>query len=171
MKSIKRFFSLILIVSAMAACNKQVDLQPTDFVPIQNVFTSVSDLEQGTIGVYGTWQARRPIYLSAVFSDEARQGVGTEYRGVGAILFRREHTSDAQDFRDAEPGNAWTNMYQVIDRANRVLFYLNTVTAATTADQTQKNRIQGELLALRAFAHFELLRWYAQRYTPDALGV
>jgi starch-binding outer membrane protein, SusD/RagB family len=171
MKSINKLIALSFLISIVAACNKQVDLQPTDVVPIERVFTSVNDLEQGVIGVYGTWQARRPIYLSAVFSDEARQGVGAEYRGVGAILFRWEHTSDAQDFRDAEAGNAWTNMYQVIDRANRVLFYLDDVPATTAADQAQKSRIRGELLALRGFAHFELMRWYAQRYTPDALGI
>jgi starch-binding outer membrane protein, SusD/RagB family len=171
MKSINKLIALSFIVSILAACSKQVDLQPTDVVPIERVFTSVNDLEQGVLGVYGTWQGRRPIYLSAVFSDEARQGVGAEYRGVGAILFRWEHTSDAQDFRDAEPGNAWTNMYQVIDRANRVLFYIDNVPATTAADQAQKNRIRGELLALRGFAHFELMRWYAQRYTPGALGI
>jgi starch-binding outer membrane protein, SusD/RagB family len=171
MKSVNKLIALLLVVSAMGACKKQVDLMPTDVVPIENVFTSVSDLEQGAIGVYGTWQGRAPIYLSAVFSDEARQGVGAEYRGVGAILFRWEQTSDAQDFRDAEVANAWTNMYQVIDRANRVLFYIDNVTATTTAEQAQRERIRGELLALRGFAHFELMRWYAQRYTPDAPGV
>lgn len=160
------------VVAVMAGCKKEVDLQPTDFAPLEKTFQTVSDLNSGTLGVYGTWLQRRPIYLSAIISDESRQGSGTEYRGVGANLFRWEHTSDAQDFRDAENAGIWTNMYAVIDRANRVLAFLDAVPATTQTDIDTKTRLKGELLALRGFAHFELLRNYAKfPYDPAAPGV
>lgn len=158
------------LVISLASCKEDVDLRPTDQILGDNAFTNVNDLNSGAQGVYGTWQQRRPIYLSAILSDEARQGSGSEYRGVGAILFRWEHTSDAQDFRDAEPGGVWTNMYAVIDRANRVLAGAENV-QVQGADAGTRDRIRGEMLALRAFAHFEMLRTYARAYDPAAPGV
>ena len=162
---------LLLLCAALvlaAGCKKEVDLEPTDIILGDRAFENVNDLNSGALGVYGTWQARRSVYLSSVISDEVRQGTGSEYRGVGAILFRWEHTSDAQDFRDAELGGVWTNIYQVIDRANRVLEATNTV---QTSDEGTRDRIKGEMLAVRGFAHFELLRNYARAYDPAAPGV
>jgi len=172
MRIFERIVLSVSVVAIMASCKKEVDLQPTDFAPLERTFRTVNDLNSGTLGVYGTWLQRRPIYTSAIISDEARQGSGTEYRGVGANLFRWEHTSDAQDFRDAENAGIWTNMYAVIDRANRVLAFLDAVPASTQADMDTKQRLRGELLALRGFAHFELLRNYARfPYDPSAPGV
>lgn len=169
LKNTSAFF--FLAVFSLLSCTKNVDLKPIDLVPIQDVFKTVADLDAAANGAYGTWLARRASWLSTTFSDEARQGIGAEYRNIGAFLFRWEHTSDAQDFRDDEQAGAWTNLYTVIDRANRALFYFDNVTPANTSEAATKDRIKGELLALRAFAHFELMRWYAPRYNPDALGV
>lgn len=168
MNLIHKLLLLCATVVLATGCKKEVDLEPTDIILGDRAFENVNDLNSGAIGVYGTWQARRSVYLSAVISDEVRQGTGSEYRGVGAILFRWEHTSDAQDFRDGELGGVWTNLYQVIDRANRVLEATSTV---ETSDAVTRDRIRGEMLAVRGFAHFELLRTYARAYDPAAPGV
>jgi starch-binding outer membrane protein, SusD/RagB family len=171
MKTLKYFLLPALIAMIFGSCKKDVDLFPTDVILAQNAFRTVTDLNQGALGTYGTWLARRPIYVSAVISDEARQGSGAEYRGVGAILFRFEQTSDAQDFRDAENGGIWTNMYAVIDRANRVIEAADTMNLPNAADVSTRDRIKGEMLAVRAFAHLELLRNYARSYDPTAPGI
>ncbi|AXY77175.1 RagB/SusD family nutrient uptake outer membrane protein [Paraflavitalea soli] len=171
MKLLKNIALVSILAATMVGCSKDVDLDPIDTFPIEKTFETVGDLELATVGTYGTWLGRRPVYLSAVISDEARQGVGAEYRAVGAILYRWEHTSDAQDFRDAENGCAWTNMYAVIDRVNRALAFYDTIKTANAAEAAQKVKLKGEMLALRGFAHFELLRWYAVKYTPDSPGV
>lgn len=61
-------------------------------------------------------------------------------------------------------------MYQVIDRANRVIAATDRV-QVSGADTVTRNRIRGEMLALRAFAHLELLRTYSRAYDPQAPGV
>lgn len=163
-----------MAVSFMAlagSCKKQLDLRPTDVILNENAFQTVTDLNSGALGVYGTWQQRRVIYLSSILSDELRQGTGSEYRGVGAILFRWDYTSDAQDFRDTEPGGVWTNLYSVIDRANRVLAAIDNVQPQTDAETQTRERIRGEMLAVRAFAHFELLRTYARSFEASSPGI
>lgn len=161
MRIVRKIIFATGIAAMFASCKKQVDLQPTDVVPIENVFQNLNDINLGVNGVYGSWSARRSVYISSVISDEVRQGTGGEYRGVGAILYRWEHTSDAQDWRDGETGGVWTNMYTVIDRANRVLEFIDEIPTNNQSEVDLKARYKGELLALRAFAHFELLRNYA----------
>jgi starch-binding outer membrane protein, SusD/RagB family len=133
----------------------------------------MNDLTSAVNGVYATWSARRSVYISSLISDEARLGVGSEYRNVGNILFNWQFVSDSQDWRDAETGGVWTNLYAVIDRANRVLELMTPVPTANAAEVTLKNQYRGEMLAARAMAHLELLRCYSQtaEYNPTALGV
>jgi hypothetical protein len=164
-----------MLLITLASCKKSdvVDLQPIDRIPSEKAFNNLADVLQGINGVYGTWSARRSVYLSALLTDETRLGTGTAYRNVGNILFNFQSTSDAQDFRDAETGGVWTNLYQVIDRANRVLAFMGNVPANSDAEVAIITQYRGELIGLRAMAHLELLRWYAAtvQYTPDAPGI
>ncbi|MGY0037208.1 RagB/SusD family nutrient uptake outer membrane protein [Pedobacter sp. NJ-S-72] len=57
-----------------------------------------------------------------------------------------------------------------IDRANRVLAGLDKITVSG-GDAAIRDRYRGELLALRAFCHFELLRMYGSAYQNGGLGV
>lgn len=64
----------------------------------------------------------------------------------------------------------WSSPYQVINQANAVLDNIDNL--AETAPG-QKNRIRGQALALRALAHFDLMRYFAVEYDRNspALGV
>ncbi|HVG13573.1 MAG TPA: RagB/SusD family nutrient uptake outer membrane protein [Chitinophagaceae bacterium] len=167
-------FALLLLVS-FASCKKDdvVDLEPIDLIPSERAFLTFNDITTGLNGVYGTWQARRSTHLTSFITDEVRLGTGTSYRNIGNILFNFQYVSDAQDFRDTETGGVFTNLYQVIDRANRVLELMVPVPTTSAAEAALKNQYRGELLGLRALAHLELLRWYAAtvQYSPDAPGI
>lgn len=150
-----------------------MDLQPIDQIPSENAVKTFADLTAAVNGVYGGILARRDIHLTAFITDEGRLGTGTGYRNVGNILFNWMYVSDTQDFRDAEQGGIWTNLYSVIYRANRVLELMVNVPTTTTTEAALKTQYRGELLAIRAYCHFNLLRWYAEtaEYTPDRRGV
>ena len=174
MKLFKKICLIVAFGSMLPACEKKItDLEPIDQIPSQVAIQNMNDVLNALNGVYGTWLGRRPSYLSSFMTDEIRLGTGTEYRNVGNILFNWNHVSDSQDWRDTENGGAWTNLYQVIDRANRLLEFMVPVPTTGTTEETLKNQYKGELLALRGMAHLELLRWYAStpEYTPNGLGV
>ena len=174
MKIFNKFFWAFCFLVAMMSCEKKVtDLQPIDQVPADHAILNMNDLLSAVNGVYGTWLGRTSPYISSFISDEVRLGTGTEYRGVGNVLFNWQFLGDSQDWRDDQPGGVWTNLYAVIDRANRVLQYGASVPVLTPADQALKDQYKGEMLALRAMAHLELLRCYAAtpEYNPTALGV
>ncbi|MGC8015950.1 RagB/SusD family nutrient uptake outer membrane protein, partial [Salmonella enterica] len=69
--------------------------------------------------------------------------------------------------------NPWSNAYQAIAYANRILQVIDNVPVGKTTEVTQKNVLKGELLALRAFQHFELYRVYAYspQYNPNAFAI
>jgi hypothetical protein len=175
MKITTKISVTLMLLLTFGACRKSdiVNLEPIDRIPSEKAFTTLGDVLQGLNGVYGTWQPRRSVYLSALLTDETRLGTGSGYRNVGNILFNYQYVSDAQDFRDTEQGGIWTNLYSVIDRANRVLEFMEGVAAANEGEAALKLQYRGELLTLRAMAHLELLRWYSStvQYTPDGPGV
>lgn len=174
MKNLKNYIICTLAILFFSSCEKQLtDLQPIDQIPSEKAITTMSDVVSAMNGVYGTWSARRSSYLSATISDEMRLGIGSEYRNVGNALFNWQHVADSQDWRDAETGGAWTNLYSVIDRANRLLELMVPVPTTTPAEVAQKAQIRGEILALRAIAHLELLRWFSitPEYSATALGI
>src|SRR5687768_13135584 len=166
MKMINKILCVFCFLAVMTSCEKDItDLQPIDQIPAEKAIRTMNDLTQAVNGVYSTWSPRRSHYISSFISDEIRLGTGAEYRNVGNFLFNWQHTSDSQDWRDTETGGVWTNLYSVIDRANRVLELMVNVKTTTTADEALKNQYRGEMLALRGLAHLELLRNYSE--TPD----
>ena len=174
MKTLFKITFFLLMVTGMGACKKEVlDVLPIDLIPVELAFQNMNDVNNAINGVYGTWSARRSHYISALISDEVRLGTGSEYRNVGNILFNWQHVSDSQDWRDGETGGVWTNLYFVIDRANRVLELMEPVPTETVADADIKKRYRGEMLAIRGMAHLELLRNFAKNpsYIPGETGI
>src|SRR4051812_46284720 len=102
MKLIQKICLLLVLGGVFASCEKQVtDLSPIDLIPSERAIQTMNDVTTGVFGVYGTWSARRSIYISALISDEVRLGTGAEYRNVGNALFNWQHVADSQDWRDA----------------------------------------------------------------------
>jgi starch-binding outer membrane protein, SusD/RagB family len=174
MKFSFKFLLIIMTILSLFSCEKKLtDLQPIDQIPAEKAISTMNDLASAVNGVYATWIARRSISISNLISDEARLGTGSGYRNVGNALFNWQHVSDSQEWRDDDNGGVWTNLYAVIDRANRVLELMVPVPTANATEATLKVQYRGEMLAARAMSHLELLRCYSQtaEYNGSALGV
>jgi starch-binding outer membrane protein, SusD/RagB family len=162
---LKKYISIFAIsATTLGGCSKDIDLKPTDVIDQTKAFQSVSDLDKGAIGAYAALSWGNSTYVGSIMSDEAR--ISPENRGQGQFLHKWTHVSN-----DGDAARAWNNLYVVIDRVNRILTAIPTITANGATEQALKDRVQGEMLALRAFCHFELWRWYAPKYDPAALGV
>ncbi|MGX5818696.1 RagB/SusD family nutrient uptake outer membrane protein [Chitinophaga lutea] len=164
----KKTFQLAYILLAAAVlgtgCLKDLDVTPQDRIPQEGAFKNVTDLNTGVLGVYGGISAMNTQYLTSLISDEAMMPEENN-TGRGVITYRWQF-----DPGNAEPANAWTNYYDVIDRANRILALIDGV-PAEGADLTTRNRLKGELLTLRAYAHLELVSYYGVNYDPASGGV
>lgn len=159
---------LIAATFLTMSCKKQLDLQPTDSFSDANAFLTLSDIQLGTNAAYADYAAyTNDMYVSALVSDEAK--LGLDNAGQGALTYRYQYSSDATTGGDVV--NAWGNYYVMIDQINRVLPFVATV-KATPAEEPRRNILQGQLLALRAIAYFDLLENYSKVYdATDPLGV
>jgi hypothetical protein len=105
------------------------------------------------------------ILLNSVFADEVR--VAEFYNA--ATVHEWQYASTDISLRDSY--TAFPLYYRIIDRVNRVLEALPNVKATTAAQEATKTRVKGEALFLRAFAHFELYRFYSNSADGAALAV
>jgi len=160
-KIYKKCTMLMAVVLLATSCTK-LDFKPTDVILPELAFRNISDINLGVIGAYAPIDYSTLSY-SSIVSDEA---IYPQENNVG--------NSDAYRWlyngsNGSVTGLYYTN-YQAIDRVNRVLEAMDKLTF-TGADVALADRYRGELLALRAYLHFELLRAYAASYESSALGV
>ncbi|NML37287.1 RagB/SusD family nutrient uptake outer membrane protein [Chitinophaga sp. G-6-1-13] len=151
------------------SCNHMLDVKPTDQVDGEDIFKSLSTVNRAVLGVYAGWEPEHTLRIGSVMADECRIGLkNAGVNGSAQNLFRWAFSGG-----DAEISIPWTNAYQVINRANRILEGIDRVPVNNATEEQQKQQLRGELLAIRAFEHFELYRnySYAGVYQPDAPAV
>lgn len=162
MKSFKNMFVISLItvgVTTILSCNK-LDLKPSDTIDPEKAYRNLEDIDMAIKGAYAG-MTYTLIGNSVVVSDEA---IYPEENTVGNVsAYRWQYTASSSSVT-----NAFGEYYVVIDRANRALAGIEKL---EKVDLTKKKHYQGELLAIRAFAHAELLRAYAAGYEPTALAI
>ena len=168
MKHKKYLVYALALVVGFSSCKKELDLQPTDSFSDENAFLTISDIQLGVNSAYGRYGAyANDMYASALISDEAK--LGPDNAGQGALTYRYQYASDATSGGDVT--GAFGAYYAMIDQVNRVLPKVPTVTA-TAAEEAQRPILKGQLLALRAIAHFGLLQSYSKNYDPtDPKGI
>lgn len=161
---IKNTFKALLFASLLpaAGCKKNINLAPSDNITSLNAFQTTANVESGIVGAYAAISYDNSIFTSSILTDEVRSGLDNNSRNYGA---EQKWQFDAGSGGDVTA--TWNNLYAVNDRVNRVLAAIDNVPGVQATIDRQK----GELYALRAFCHFELLRNYAASYDPTALGV
>ena len=160
--SIKNLILLSAACLCFTACSKQIDLTPTDSIDPSKAFRTVDDLNQGLIGAYANLSYYSSIYYTSIVTDECMLP-SENSSGSGFATHRWQY-----DGSFTHP--AWPDNYVSIDRANRVLAAMDNV-KSKPGEEGLKSQYKGELLALRAYCHFELLRNFAGKYEANAMGV
>lgn len=162
MRSLSKYCALLLCWTA-SSCLGDLDVKPTENVDQSVVFQTVDDLNAGVLGVYAGL-GTSSITISSLMADENMLPVeNNTNKGVQVFSWKQEPVI-------ADIGQAWQNFYTVIDRANRILDKIDGV-AVPQQDEAKRDQLKGELLAIRAYCHFELLRHYAVDYDPASPGV
>lgn len=164
----KTLLSLALGTLLLAGCKKDLDLTPTDSVDDSKAFLTVEDIQKGLNAAYSRYGRWNSMYVSALASDEVK--FGPDNGGSGQFTFRLQYGVDNTTGGDVTAG--FGAFYTMIDQVNRVLPKVDVVEATRPGDEALRPLLKGQLLGLRALAHFELLQWYAKRYdAADPLGI
>lgn len=165
MKRIKlTYWALVAVVAgSLASCSKAIQKDPTHTVDGDNFFTKVEDYERALNGAYslllrsshyGTSNtgANSAVGLPDVLSDNVYQS--SEALGNFQDYARWTYTAD-----DASIGAMWSGLYNTISQTNLTLRNIDKFAASSPG---AVNRIKAQAIALRAFVHFDLLRYFGE---------
>lgn len=169
MKILKYAIFPVLLGVMLGSCKKDLELRPTDAFTPANAFITLADAQLGVNEAYARFGTRaNKSYQSGLVSDEAK--IGKDNGGQGALTFRFQYSADNTTGGDVI--TTFGGFYYQIDQVNRVLAALPNLVLAGTAEEARRNVIKGQLLALRAAAHYEILESYSKNYSAtDPLGI
>jgi hypothetical protein len=159
---IYKICTLVLSVLMLATSCTKLDLKPSDTIDPTKAFRNANDINMGLLGAYALVDYT-PVSLNSIVSDEA--AYPTENTVGNSDAFRWIYTASSGSVT-----SLYSSYYLAIDRINRTLTGMASL-SFTGTDAATVSRYKGELLALRAYLHFELLRAYASAYHTGALGV
>lgn len=165
----KFIIGLLALYTVSTGCEKDLDQRPIDQVTEEVAFTTVAALQKGLNTAYARYSTARinTVYASSLVSDELK--FGPNNGGSGQFGYRLQYGADNTSGSDVTA--MFGSYYSAIDMINRILTIADKMDL-TGADATTRDYIKGQLLALRAMSHFDLLQAYSENYNPsDPLGI
>lgn len=160
------FFLVASFVMWTSSCSDYLEFEETDLIAGDLALKTVENNESAIMGAYGGVDNLMAVLMNSVFSDEVKT----------AGEFYNASTTHEWKYGPADVGirdnyTAVDPQYRVIDRVNRVLALIETADSTRAGDNVLRKRLRGEALFLRAYAHFELYRFYGAKYDPDGLAM
>jgi hypothetical protein len=162
-KSLKIYsaFILLLIIS-LGSCKKTLDIEPTHTVNGENSFTTIEDYEFALTGAYSRllsvnyYGSSNGSSAFSTLSDMMTDNLFESGESLGnyQVFSHWTYTAD-----DANIDATWLAAYRVIQQCNLTL---RNIDALSTTNAGAVNRIRSQALALRAFVHFDILRYWGE---------
>jgi hypothetical protein len=163
MKKIKYLF-IVSLAFLFTNCEDAVDIVQDGRLSEDKAFANVVDLRAGLLGVYIDYDLTPEIAMGT-YTDEVAVGWAGGGQGLTTSLAFNLDSSSAAALA------LWSQGYRELFSTN-VLIKAALKISPKQADQAEYNDILGQLYALRAFSHFQLLSYFSTNYADDnALGV
>lgn len=170
----KIIISLLLIISTVS-CRDFLVNEPVESISINTQLSTKKGVLEALNGVYyklSTTYFSEPVFT---YGDVLSGNLKFTPKTSGAISVPTsiENTYNFNDIStDSDFSLFYSGSYEMINNLNLILNYVENLSDAT---ETEIHEIKAEALALRAFVHFQLYKYYSQNYTymPDAshLGI
>lgn len=150
---------LAIGLMSFASCDKELEQEPYNALSTGQAFKTPADFENAVRGAYaglrgasyyGGQDAGSMIITPDIISDNLI--MNSQGRFSQQTTYQLNYTAN-------NTWNIWNNAYTTILRTNYILENINNLT-----DGAVKNNVKAEALALRALAHFDLLRAYGKNY-------
>ena len=144
----------VVILAAFSSCKKYLDRQPISNITQDDFYNNAQQVQAALTGVYNAIGART---ISSGFNNPtpyyARMDMFTEIgleRGTNGTIASGTYNSG-----DGITAELWAGFYQVIQRANNLLFYMPKAQATMSA--AEYNRVIAETKTIRALAYWHLI--------------
>lgn len=163
----KRYILLLATVFFLTSCEDWLDVKPKSEVEGSELFSTESGFKDALTGIY-TAMTSSNLYgkeLTFGFLDV----IGDVYYNVSAnsvYAYAKNHQYDNSGV-ESMINAIWSGNYNAIATVNNILENLEAADANMFSPDNY-NVIKGELIGLRAFFHFDLLRLFAPSWKADA---
>lgn len=164
------FIPLILLVLVCNSCEDWLQASSSTKLPGNQLFESREGFQDGLSGVYMslgstalygtnfTWQSfdwyAYPYVMSSTLS----------------VTYFQKHNYEQLTVKNIN-NRTWADFYTSIANINNVLRALGEKESSVIVNDDEYNLFRGELLALRAYLHFELMKFYGSaKVTGEAAG-
>ncbi|HEX4875510.1 MAG TPA: RagB/SusD family nutrient uptake outer membrane protein [Chitinophagaceae bacterium] len=155
--TIKSILFFTVILAGFTSCKKYLDRNPLSANTQANFYRNATEVQQALTGVYNAIGART---ISPGFSNPtpyyAKMDLYTELgieRNLSGTI-----GSGAYDPNNGTVAELWAGFFQVIQRANNLLFYMTKAKDVMTA--AEYNRVVAEAKVLRAMAYWHLIAYF-----------
>ncbi|MGY8885935.1 MAG: RagB/SusD family nutrient uptake outer membrane protein [Flavobacteriales bacterium] len=166
---IYKILVIVFIAGVFNSCSENLDQLPFDEFATENAFVTAADFENGIRGVYsnltaggyfGSSDGGSMLTIGDVASDNVT--ISASGRNTKNVMHNFRYSPSSGN----SLANLYGDAYSLIYRANQVLFY-----AQDFAGESKQN-IVAEAKALRAMAHFDLVKSFGKIPTQasDANG-
>ena len=162
----KKIFNYILasgLALSAASCDF-TDLEPTDKIGSNEIFSSVSTLEQTIYGAYSQLSMRTTVGVTAVLSDDVIKG--GQNGGAGDNSFQWTYSEQTGDH-----SSLWSKFYTNIHTCNSILVGAEGIQPANAKEEQIKNNCLGTVYFMRAYSHFELLCFFSDFDNKESYGI
>lgn len=163
-------YLLLAFGVSFASCKKDyLDTQPTDQIAEKDAFTSIANARAALNGIY------RGLYLQ--YASQSQDGhpdimISMDFMGEDIVHFAAGTSYFRGSYRwvdhrsEASALNEWVYRfyYQMIANANMIIANID----AVPGGEEEKKDIKGQVLALRAWCHFNLVQLWGLRYDATA---
>ena len=164
----KRLYILILpLALTFWACNDWLDVKPESSVSDEELFSTEEGFFEAINGIY-IRSANNYLY-GGLFSVEIQDALAQNYSyNVNdytnyAKTSNFDFTNESFKWRNSL---IWSNAYSAIVNTNLILENIDE--KKDVFHEGMYELVKGEALALRAFIHFDLLRYFAKPYSTGA---
>ncbi|MFD2247040.1 RagB/SusD family nutrient uptake outer membrane protein [Pontibacter ruber] len=157
-----------------SACDDVIDVEPTFQKDRAELFKNLDEYEYALTGAYSLFRqtgyygnGSQTTGAFSVLPDMMGTNVVETNEDLGNFVSQTDWIYAADD---ADIAVTWQAAYAVINQANIILSNIDQF-AATDAERV--NRIKGQALAIRGFAHFDILRYWGVNFDRNstALGI
>lgn len=173
MRTLHNFLSIVLSIGLFTSCgNDWLDLEPSTQIPTETSIKSLSDIDYSLNAIYATMRnayaySGRLIYYGDVTGDDMQAVQST---------CRTAHYYQMDWLPANGPSTHWSYLYSIIQNCNVILDGIDNIEILPNDEDEHifRNDLEGQALAIRGLALFDLTRFFGYTYLKDngaSLGV
>lgn len=161
-KSYKIIIAALMLLILFAGCKKVIELQPTHTLDGETAFDKIEDYEFALTGAYSRllsvnyYGSSNGSNAFATLSDMMTDNLFESGESLGNYQ-NFSHWTYAADDQNIEA--SWLAAYRVIQQCNLTL---RDIDKLSSTDAGAVNRVKSQALALRAYVHFDILRYWGE---------